>query len=175
MVLSHAQVYDFNAVFEVTMSLCTQFSIKKKALAKSSDLDKESQISTKEKEIDDSPGFFALDLIVETIKIVIEHLNKPNNSSMFGRICQFLLDKVSFGYSAPIRLKAMEGLSVLSENQLDAVVLLFTKKLSNCKTDDQWREFAIVQKYMVKKRSKKTILLKKNLCSLFNSIILNLE
>jgi len=148
MVLSHAQVYDFNAVFEVTMQLCTQFSIKKKALAKSSDLDKEA--SAKEKELDDSPGFFALDLIVETIKTVIDQLSKPNNAAMFGRLCQFLLDRISFGYSSAIRAKASEGLSILSENQLDSVVLLFTKKLSNCKTDDQWREFAIAQKYMVK-------------------------
>jgi hypothetical protein len=147
MILSHALVYDCNAVFEVIMQLCSQFSIKKKLLAKSSDLDKE--FISKEPLIDDSPSFVTMEILVETVKTVIDQLNKPTHGSTFSRISQFLLDKLSFGYSPAIRAKAAEGLCVLSESQLESVVLLFTRRVTNCKNEDQWRDYAICQRYMV--------------------------
>ena len=60
-----------------------------------------------------------------------------------------MFDKLHYSYSNAIRHKAAECLGFMSTIRFDRIIMLFMTKLTQCKTDDDFREFVYYQKAVV--------------------------
>ncbi|KAH3763204.1 hypothetical protein Pelo_4982 [Pelomyxa schiedti] len=106
--------------------------------------DKEEAVQC-EPDSEDFPFYFCLKTLHLCITSSIKALKIDEVGHLNPKIREFLFEHLHFTNKYCIRKIAAENLGVISGQQLDPVVRLFTGKLIACKSDDQLREYVTYQ------------------------------
>lgn len=125
-------------------------------LPKTSD---EFQESTKE----DSVLYEIIDMLSQIISLNIDIWTKylstqvpfspfsyrESEQHTFSKLAEYNFDKLHYSYSTAIRHKASECLGLMSRIRFERISMMFSTKLTHCKSDDDYREYVSYQRAVV--------------------------